>query len=270
MRSSSAKPWPLFDTTQQRMIGTDQLSATGSMRKKVLLNNAPRFGGFTPATLTFLNRLAQNNNREWFHAHKPEFEAAVVTPALDFIEAMATPLSKLSPHFLCIPKRVGGSLFRIYRDTRFAHDKRPYKTNIGIHFRHDAEFDVHAPGYYFHIGVDECFVGCGMWQPPRPALNRIREEIVEQPKAWGSVRRALTRAGYFSFYGEPLKRHPPDIAAPLDHPWRDDLKYRDFIVLRHFDEGVLYERDLTKFVTATYQAATPLMRFLCQTQGAAF
>ena len=161
------------------------------MKKKLVLSGSAPFRGFAPETLAFLHKLAQNNTREWFHAHKPEFEAVVVTPALDFIEAMATPLSHISPHFLCIPKRVGGSLFRIYRDTRFAHDKRPYKTNIGIHFRHDADFDVHAPGYYLHIGVDECFLACGMWQPERPALNRIRTQIAEQPKQWGSVRRAI-------------------------------------------------------------------------------
>lgn len=240
------------------------------MKKKVVLRTAPAFKGFTPATMEFLQRLAQNNNREWFHAHKQRFEDVVITPALDFIEAMAAPLARISPHFLAIPKRVGGSLFRIYRDTRFAHDKRPYKTNIGIHFRHEADFDVHAPGYYFHIGVDECFLACGVWHPERPALNRIRTAIVEQPKQWGSVRRAIDRTGHFNFYGERLKRLPPDVPVPDSHPWREDLKHKDFIVLREFDEGVLYAPDLLEFARATYASATPFMRFLCATQGARF
>jgi uncharacterized protein (TIGR02453 family) len=225
---------------------------------------------FSPATLEFLNRLAQNNNREWFQKHKTKFEAQVITPALDFIEAMAAPLAKISPHFLCIPKRMGGSLFRIYRDTRFAHDKRPFKTNIGIHFRHDANRDVHAPGFYFHVGVDECFLGCGMWRPERPALTRIRTEIVEHPAQWGKVRRTVERAEYFEFYGELLKRLPPDIAVPPSHPWPEDLKRKDFIVLRAFDEGALYAPDLIEFVSQTYAAATPFMKFLCKTQGVRF
>jgi uncharacterized protein (TIGR02453 family) len=240
------------------------------MKKKVISTVSQGFQGFKPATLEFLHRLAQNNNRDWFQAHKPQFEATVITPALDFIAAMATPLARISPHFLCIPKRVGGSLFRIYRDTRFAHDKRPYKTNIGIHFRHASNFDVHAPGYYFHIGVDECFLACGMWHPERPALNRIRTAIVEQPRQWGTVRRAITRFQHFDFYGEALKRLPPDIPVPENHPWREDLKQKDFIVLRAFDEGVLYSPDLLDFAHATYAAATPFMRFLCATQGAKF
>ncbi|MGH8598657.1 MAG: DUF2461 domain-containing protein [Gammaproteobacteria bacterium] len=225
---------------------------------------------FSPATLQFLHRLAKNNNRDWFHKHKETFETHVIVKALDFIEAMAEPLRRISPRFLCIPKRVGGSLFRIYRDTRFAHDKHPYKTNIGIHFRHDASRDVHAPGYYFHIGVDECFLGCGMWHPERPALNRIRTTIVDHPARWGKVKRALERAEYFAFHGELLKRFPPDIAAPPKHPYLNDLKRKDFIVLRAFDEGVLFDPHLVDFVAETYAKATPFMQFLCATQGVKF
>ena len=100
--------------------------------------NAPApFPGFPPHTLSFLHQLAQNNEREWFQAHRADYESGVLEPALDFISAMEAPLAKISPRFMCIPKRVGGSLLRIYRDTRFARDKRPYKTNIGIHFRHE-------------------------------------------------------------------------------------------------------------------------------------
>ena len=233
-------------------------------------NPAPKFHAFTPATLAFLNRLAQHNNREWFHAHKAQFEAAVITPALDFIEAMGAPLATLSPHFLAIPKKVGGSLFRIYRDTRFAHDKRPYKTNIGIHFRHDANRDVHAPGYYFHIGADECFLACGMWHPERPNLTKIRTALLERPKEWATVRRSLARAACFELSGESLKRLPRDLAIPAGYRWVDDLRRKDFILLRRFDEGILYSEELLDFTVNTYKSATPFMKFLCLTQGVKF
>jgi len=240
------------------------------MKKKILKATVPTFSGFTPETMAFLHRLAQNNNRDWFNANKVEFERVAVTPALDLIEAIAAPLAKISPHFLCIPKRVGGSLFRIQRDTRFAHDKRPYKTNLGLHFRHEAEFDVHAPGYYLHIGIDECFIACGVWHPERPALNRIRQAIVEEPAKWASIRRALQRDGRFAFWGESLKRLPTDIPVPADHPWTEDIRRKDFILLQPIEEGVLYSPDLLDFLCESYAAATPLMRFLCRTQGAHF
>ena len=68
----------------------------------------------------------------------------------------------MSPHFLADDRRVGGSLMRIYRDTRFAKDKTPYKTNVGIQFRHEMGKDVHCPGFYVHLSPGECFLGAGI------------------------------------------------------------------------------------------------------------
>ena len=75
---------------------------------------------FTQDTFTFLEALAANNDRTWFEANKPHYEAAVLDPALDFIEAMAPLLKTFAPHFEAIPRKTGGSLMRIYRDTRFS------------------------------------------------------------------------------------------------------------------------------------------------------
>ena len=74
-------------------------------------------------------------------------------------------LYEVITHFLAIPKAQGGSLFRIHRDTRFSKDKSPYKTHIGVQFRHDRSKDVHAPGYYFPLEPGGCFVAFGMWHP---------------------------------------------------------------------------------------------------------
>ena len=73
------------------------------------------------------------------------------SPALDFITDMGDAIESLSSHFLAIPKKVGGSMMRPYRDVRFSKDKRPFKTNVGIQFRHFQAKDVHAPGFYLHI-----------------------------------------------------------------------------------------------------------------------
>ena len=94
-------------------------------------------------------------------------------PVLDFIVAFAQPLKKISPHFLADPRANGGSLFRIYRDTRFSKDKTPYKTNVGAHFRHAAGKDAHAPGFYLHLEPGTCFAGCGIWHPDNNTLGRI-------------------------------------------------------------------------------------------------
>jgi len=96
---------------------------------------------FSKQTMSFLRDIKKNNNREWFEANKERYETHVRSPALEYIEAMAQPLAKISDQFVASPRKVGGSLMRIYRDVRFSKDKTPYKTNVGIQFRHSAGKD---------------------------------------------------------------------------------------------------------------------------------
>ncbi|MEW6514797.1 MAG: TIGR02453 family protein [Pseudomonadota bacterium] len=84
---------------------------------------------FTKPTFAFLDELAAHNRRDWFEANKARYEALVREPALKFIAAMAPELARFAPHFRADPRKLGGSLMRVYRDTRFARDKTPYKTN---------------------------------------------------------------------------------------------------------------------------------------------
>ena len=121
----------------------------------------PRFVGFEKASIEFLEQLAANNNRDWFNENKTRYEEQVLDVALRFIQSMQDPLAQLAPHFTAIPQRMGGSLMRVYRDTRFSKNKLPYKTNIGIQFRHEQAKDVHSPGYYVHIDPEQVFVGVG-------------------------------------------------------------------------------------------------------------
>ena len=83
---------------------------------------------FTSATFRFLEQLAVHNDKAWFEQHKAEYEDCVRTPALDYIEAMAPRLAAFAPEFRADARKMGGSLMRVYRDTRFARDKTPYKT----------------------------------------------------------------------------------------------------------------------------------------------
>ena len=109
------------------------------------------FAGFPKDTLRFLADLSKNNDRDWFADNKDRYESAFVEPSLEFIAAMEKPLKKISPFLVAAPKKQSGSLMRIYRDVRFSKNKNPYKTNIGIQFRHEAGKDVHAPGLYVHL-----------------------------------------------------------------------------------------------------------------------
>ena len=92
---------------------------------------------FTPALFEFLADLAENNRREWFQANKDRYETHVKDALLDFVSDFGERLTGISPHMVADPRPSGGSMFRIYRDVRFSKDKSPYKTNAGVHFRHE-------------------------------------------------------------------------------------------------------------------------------------
>ena len=161
------------------------------------------------------SELEANNERPWFNANKARYEEQVLAPALAFVEAVGGRLPVVSPHFLAVARRTGGSVMRVYRDTRFGGDKRPYKTNLGIQFRHEVGKDVHAPGFYFHIDPSTVFLGAGMWRPDRGSLGAIRDRIVERGEEWERVRDAIVEAGY-RLGGEALKRAPRGFDA--EHP----------------------------------------------------
>ncbi len=216
---------------------------------------------FTQATFTFLTELAENNNKAWFEAHKQRYEDVVREPALDFIEAMQAPLQRCAPQFRAEAKKMGGSLMRVFRDTRFARDKTPYKTNIGIQFRHALGKDVHAPGFYLHIAVDECFLGVGCWHPESDALGKIRDLIAAQPERWCGVRDDASFAANWTLAGDSLTRPPRGYAA--DHPSIADLKRKDFIALAHLSRKQVTSADLLNLCEQRYSAAVPFMQFLC-------
>lgn len=217
---------------------------------------------FTAETMTFLDMLSKNNNRDWFNQNKSLYEETVRSPALRFIADIADDLATLSPRFLAQPKKVGGSLMRIYRDVRFGRDKRPYKTNIGIQFRHEQGRDVHAPGFYLHIEPGECFVGAGIWRPDSSALGRIRDRICEQSGQWHSTVNDRKFKKHFELSGESLINAPRGYAK--DHPMIGDLRRKDFIAISRMSDASVLGSQLIKQVYANFKVTDNYMRFLCK------
>ncbi len=219
------------------------------------------FGGFPKETLQFLRTLKRNNDRDWFQKNKSRYESAFLDPSLDFIAAIEKPLQKISPCFQAIPKKQGGSLMRIYKDTRFAKDKTPYKTNIGIHFRHEAGCSVHAPGFYLHVEPGDCFIGAGIWRPDKQPLLQIRRAISEEPADWKRARDAKAFRSTYELSGDSLKRPPSGFE--IDDPMIDDLKRKDFIGVCKLEDDELLGPKFLLEATKKFKAATPFMRFLC-------
>jgi uncharacterized protein (TIGR02453 family) len=212
---------------------------------------------FTTNTFRFLLDLKDNNERAWFAEHKPRYEEHLKAPALRLIEDFAPLLAKISERFTASPR----SLYRIHKDTRFSRDKSPYKTYVGLHFRHERAKDAHAPGYYLHVEPGNVFAGVGIWHPDSDTLRRIREHLVEHPDDWKRAARGKGFKSVFELEGDKLSRPPRGFDA--NHALIDDLKWKDYIGVAPLDEAFVRGARVPKDMAEIFAAGTPFMRFLC-------
>ncbi len=217
---------------------------------------------FSPALFVFLRQLKRNNRREWFLRNKSRYEQEVRDPALSFIHAFAEPLATLNPFFVADAHPSRGSLFRIYRDTRFAADKHPYKTHVGIHFSHEKGKDAHAPVFYLHLEPENCFAAAGVWHPDNVALTKIRTAIVQEPKRWERVVQKI------ELEGNSLSR-PPRGFDP-NHPFIEDLKRKDFVASVAFTEAQVCKSDFVRAYAKACRTMLPLVEFTTKALGLKF
>jgi len=215
---------------------------------------------FSPALFRFLRDLRKNNDRGWFDQNKEVYERDVREPALRFVAGFAAPLRRISAHLVADPRPVGGSLFRIHRDVRFSADKRPYKTHVGIQFRHAAARDAHAPGLYLHLEPGDVFAAAGIWRPDGATLSDVRDAIVAAPAAWRRVARSRAFAARWALSGESLVRVPR--GYDREHPLAEDLKRKSFVAVTGFGVRDACAGDFPERLAETWREAAPLLRFL--------
>jgi uncharacterized protein (TIGR02453 family) len=215
---------------------------------------------FSTATFDFLQDLELFNERAWFEANRERYERDVREPMLELIEDIRAPLhARVSPHLVCDPRKVGGSMFRIHRDVRFAKDKSPYKTQAGAFFRHDVGRETPAPGVYLHLEPGNCFVGAGVYRPPTDTLRTLRQAMADDPTGWDAAR-AMVRPRGWQFLEGALVRMPRGF--PPDHPLADDLRRTSIAISRPLTEHqVTGPAALTAIVDRAAQAR-PLLAWL--------
>jgi uncharacterized protein (TIGR02453 family) len=227
------------------------------------------FEGFSKELFLFLSDLAANNNREWFEANKDRYIRYAKEPTIGFVVAMKDRLARISPSYVADPRANGGSMFRIYRDTRFSADKRPYKENVGCQFRHSAGKDAHAPGFYLHLQPGDCLAGGGIWKPPSPVLARIRAHIDAKPDEWTRLKRYLAEDGELSeIQGDRTTRPPRGFSA--DHPHIEDLKLKTIFVRRAFSDDEVTSPGFIDEVESVWERLSPFMRFINEALGLSF
>jgi uncharacterized protein (TIGR02453 family) len=216
---------------------------------------------FSPELFRFLAELEAHNDRGWFQSNKARYVDLAEAPMLAFIGAVGQHLKRISPRFVADPRRVGGSMFRIYRDTRFSANKLPYKTWVAARFRHRAAAEgIDVPGFYLRLSPDSSAGGGGIHHPETATLTKIRTRIVDRPRDWSAVRRRTPE-----ILGDKLSR--PPAGFDRSHPFVDDLKFKDLYVMTAFTEREVTAADfLDRYMAACRQAA-PLVEFVTRAAG---
>jgi uncharacterized protein (TIGR02453 family) len=216
---------------------------------------APRF---TSQSLRFLRALKRNNRREWFTAHRDDYEAHVRQPMTDIIARLADDLRGFGPEYVANPKT---SMYRIYRDIRFSENKAPYKTHVAANFPTRGLPKHEGAGLYFHVSPDEVWIGGGMYAPQQPQLHAVREHIAANSRRL----RALVESPAFrrdvgTLEGERLQRVPRGF--PKDHEAAEYLKFRQFLAGREYEPAFATSPKFYSSLLAVFKRVAPVTRFL--------
>jgi uncharacterized protein (TIGR02453 family) len=213
-----------------------------------------------PATLKFLKGLQKNNNKPWFDAHRPAYEAAKKDFAI-FIQGIIDQHGKKDPSIKTLVAK--DCMFRINRDVRFSKDKSPYKNNMGAYMSRGGKKSLFA-GYYFHCQPGRCFTGGGLWMPMPPELNKVRQEIDYNFKEFKKI---VGSKKFKSLYGDlsrdkeyVLTRLPKGYEA--ENPAAEYLKLKSFVAMVSLKETDLTSKDLTKKVLTAFETLRPMIEFL--------
>jgi len=216
------------------------------------------FPGFPKEAAAFFRGLARNNNREWFLPRKPVFEEKVKEPMRQLVEALNADLRRFAPLHVADPDK---AIYRIYRDTRFSKEKKPYKEHLAAHFPRQGMGRDGAAGYYLAVSHKSLDIGGGVYMPTPEMLRALRNYIAERPAEFRRlVGSKSLRELFGEMHGDPLSRVPKGFAA--DHPAADLLRYKQYVFYAELPPELVTSPDLFGEVRKRFQALTPFVNFL--------
>jgi uncharacterized protein (TIGR02453 family) len=213
---------------------------------------------FTPEALKFLRGLARNNDREWFEARRPIFEREIKERMHSVIAEINDALAAFAPEHVRDPRK---AMFRIYRDTRFSSDKRPYKDHVGVWWVRGGLEKTSGAGFYFHIGPKEVIAAAGAYMATPDQLLAIRRHIdANHEEVRAILGNRKLRSLMKEWEGEPMKRVPKGFRE--DSPAAELLKCRKWGLSATLPAELATEPKLVREVVRRFEAAAPLVRFL--------
>jgi len=208
-----------------------------------------------PAGLTFLRNLARHNDREWFQPRKALFETELREPMLAIVRKITDAMIDFAPSHMRPAEK---SLFRIYRDTRFSSDKRPYKTHVAAWWSHQGLEKTSGAGYYFHISAKEVIVAAGAYMPEKDQLAQIRNWLLENHGEFRKLlQRPAVRKAFTEFEGEKLSRPPKGF--PKDHPALDLIQRRQWGLSATLPANTALGHDLAATIIRYFRLAAPIV-----------
>lgn len=208
------------------------------------------FRGFPAAGMTFLSELKENNDRDWFNPRKDIYEEQVRQPMLDLVGAVHAAMLDFAPGYVGEPKKC---VYRIYRDTRFAKDKTPYKTHIAASFWNNATGKQRGAGFYVSVSPDDLEIGGGLYAPEPHLLLAVRQHIAENHKAF---RKTLTG----ELWGETAARVPRGFDP--EHPAIDLIRHKHFVLLNSPAPSLITTPKLLPEIVKSFRKMTPFLEFL--------
>ncbi len=210
---------------------------------------------FRPEALTFLRNLAKHNDRAWFQPRKEQFEAELKEPMLAIVRKITDAMVDFAPNHLRPAEK---SLFRIYRDTRFSSDKRPYKTHIAAWWRHEGLQKTSGAGYYFHVSAKEVIIAAGAYMPEKEQLAAIRHWLLDHH---AELRKLLqnpkVRKHFDEFEGNALTRPPKGF--PCEHPGMDLIRCRQWGLAAELPAKTALKKDIADVVIRYFKIAAPVV-----------
>jgi len=216
------------------------------------------FPGFSDEMVKFLRGLKRNNRREWFQPRKHLFDQHVKEPMLQLVEGLNAELAKFAPDYVTDPKK---AVFRIYRDTRFSHDKTPYKNHIAASFSRRGSEHVSGGLFYFSVSNEEVEVAGGVYHPMPETLLLVRNYIAEHHEEMTRILAdKKTRKLLGDLRGGELTRAPKGFDP--EHPAIHLIKKKDWILDVTLDAGLATTPKLHREIADRFRAMAPLIDFL--------
>lgn len=214
---------------------------------------------FSPKTLDFLWENRMRNSRDWFEEHKSEYRSYVLDPLCELVEALTPTMLQIDSLFTVVP-RVDKTISRIWRDTRYSHDKSLYRDTMWIIFKRGKMHGTETPGFYFEITCDGFNYGCGFYNASTGYMETMRRQILESRPDFQRAREAFAAQSTFYIEGDCYKRpHFPDVAPELQN-W---LERRNICFTADSgDSDLLFSEALADVLASDFQKLRPIYHFL--------